>query len=485
MALTLQDTPLIAVAETVIDHTPGPVARWAIEVFEALDKPILLTIVILIMLAFFLTAGRLAEKSWWAPLPVWLGLGGAGLYAVLSREPVEELSVLPIAAGVVTWIVVLSFLTELMHKPDYEGEGEEGAQTRRSVLIRAGGVAVAAIGGVVYGEVVGGARRHAERARRLLNLPISNPGAPRAAVLGVDGIDSWKTSNESFYRIHTAFTPPAIEHKDWSLRIHGMVERELVLTYQDLAERQLTQAWITLNCVSNPVGGDLIGNAWWSGVRIATLLEEAGVDPAATAVLQTSHDGWTCGTPIGPLTDDRNAMIAIGMNGDPLPFDHGFPARMIVPGLYGYVSACKWLVDIEVTTFDEIDAYWIERGWAEEGPVKLMSRIDVPGNGDEVDAGTMRVGGVAWSQTIGISGVQYQLDGGAWTDCELGGTAGPDAAPNDDTWVQWAATLDLDEGDHELLVRAIDKNGLVQTGVEKDVFPDGATGWHSIEFNAS
>jgi DMSO/TMAO reductase YedYZ molybdopterin-dependent catalytic subunit len=314
----------------------------------------------------------------------------------------------------------------------------------------------------------------------LLRLPrVSEPRVPARARIGQPGVSSWQTPAEDFYLIHTALAVPTIAPEDWRLRIHGLVERELVLTFQDLLDRHLTEAWITLNCVSNEVGGDLVGNAWWSGVRLAALLEEAGVRPEADAVLQTSEDGWTCGTPLAELTDDRDAMLAIAMNGRPLPVEHGFPVRTIVPGLYGFVSACKWVVDMEVTRFDRFQAYWTTKGWAEQAPVRLASRIDVPRSGDDVRAGEVRVGGVAWQQHVGIDRVEVSVDGGSWTAVEI---ASP---PTDDTWVQWAGSVQLDPGDHVLRVRATSKTGEVQTGVERDVVPDGATGWHQVDVSAS
>jgi hypothetical protein len=249
-----------------------------------------------------------------------------------------------------------------------------------------------------------------------------------------------------------------------------------VLSYDDLLARKTTEAWITLNCVSNPVGGPLIGNAWWSGVRIADLLAEAGVSPDADAVLQTSDDGWTCGTPLVALTDNRDAILAIAMNGKPLPIEHGFPVRTIVPGLYGYVSATKWVVEMEVTRFSDFEAYWTSRGWGEMGPVKMSSRIDVPGSGDTVGGGDVTFAGVAWSQHTGIEAVAVAIDGGSWQPAEIS------HPPTNDSWVQWVARLPVDAGDHVVRVRATDKTGLVQTGVVRDVLPDGATGWHTVDF---
>ena len=288
----------------------------------------------------------------------------------------------------------------------------------------------------------------------------------------------WKTPNSRFYLIHTAIAAPAIEPDEWSLRIHGMVDREITLSYQELIDREITEDWLTLNCVSNTVGGNLISNGWWSGVRLKDLLDEAGVQSGADALKQTSDDGWTCGTPISAVTDGRDAMLAIAMNGQPLPIEHGFPVRTIVPGLYGYVSACKWVRDIEVTTYDAFTAYWTDRGWSAKGPVKLASRIDVPRNGHSVAAGKVRVGGVAWQQDVGIEAVEVQLDAGAWQPAHLGRTE------LDDSWVQWDATLDVSPGDHTLKVRATNKDGQVQTAVQAAPAPNGASGWHTISFNA-
>ncbi len=331
----------------------------------------------------------------------------------------------------------------------------------------------------VVGRVAGAGRRRVERARELLRLTgVTEPQVPRAAHVGVDGITPWRTPNDDFYLVHTAIALPALDPAEWTLRIHGRVDRELELSFRELLEERFTEAWITLNCVSNPVGGDLIGNAWWSGVRVADLLARAGVQEGADAVLQTSADGWTCGTPLAALTDDRDALLAVAMNGEPLPIEHGFPARMVVPGLYGYVSACKWVVDLEVTRFDEITAYWTDKGWAEQAPVKLASRIDVPRSGAGVTAGELRVGGVAWEQHTGIEAVEVALDGGAWQPAEVA------RVPTDDTWVQWTATVAVSPGEHRLRVRATDRRGQVQTGTERDVLPDGATGWHTVTFTA-
>jgi DMSO/TMAO reductase YedYZ molybdopterin-dependent catalytic subunit len=484
MALTTRDSPLTAVAEGVTRLTPGPVVERAIRILGHWDKPFLLLVILLLSSALFAWAGLLARRSWWAPVIVYAALAVVGAVAVRAQRGAGSIDLLPIAVGLATWLICLSLLTEPLRRHEQaEAEGSPAAgsrdHTRRAFLLRAGViVAGAAVAGGV-GRVVGKGRRHVEEARRLLRLPgVTGPRVPTGVRVEVEGITPWATPANDFYRIDTAFVVPTIEPDDWQLRIHGMVDREIVLSYRNLIARSVTQSWVTLNCVSNPVGGDLIGNAWWSGVRVADLLDEAGVHPGADAVLQTSDDGWTCGTPLAALTDDRDAMLAVAMNGRPLPIDHGFPVRTIVPGLYGYVSACKWVVEMKVTRFADIEAYWTQRGWAELGPVKIASRIDVPGDGGEVAASGGRVGGVAWAQHTGISAVEVSVDDGPWQRAELG------RVPSTDTWVQWAATIDVEPGDHTLAVRARDADGETQTGEVQDTVPDGATGWHTITFEA-
>ena len=400
-----------------------------------------------------------------------------GLLAVLRLPHPGVAAPLSLIVGLITWIITLRLLSAplLDPAPDYR----ETDTRRRAFLVRGamvvGGVAVL----TVAARVAGSGRRKVEQARRLLRLPVKRGEVPSGANIGVPGIQPWRTPNPDFYVIHTALAPPSVSPEDYSLRIHGMVDRELTFSYQDLVDRQLTEAWITLCCVSNQVGGDLIGNAFWSGVLVRELLAEAGVKAGANAVRQTSRDGWDCGTPLAALTDPgRNAMLAIAMNGQPLPVQHGFPVRMVVPGLYGYVSATKWLVDLEVTTFDKFSAYWTERGWSEKGPVKTQSRIDVPGNGSTVKAGSLRIGGSAWAQHTGIEKVEFQLDGADWQEAELG------RVPDADTWVQWSGTVDVDAGEHRVVVRATDSSGYTQTSVKTDVVPDGASGWDSIPFSA-
>ena len=433
MVLTIREAPVVAVAELVIKLTPGEVAERAISVLGHYDKPALVVGILVFLLACFALAGRLAAKAWWQPLLVWFVLAGLGLGAVLAQRSAGLVDALPVLVGLVTWVTAHSALTDALQRerrrPDLE------SRERRVFVMVAGAVSLAAVGIALGGRFVGAGRRHVEASRRLLRIPgVTRREAPVATSVGLAGIAPWQTPNEDFYLIDTTLAKPTIEPEEWSLRIHGLVDRELVLSYDDLVGRELTESWITLNCVSNEVGGGLVGNARWSGVRLADVLADLGLDDSADCVLQTSHDGWFCATPLAALTDDRDAMLAVAMNGRPLPIEHGFPVRTVVPGLYGYVSATKWVVDMEVTTFDKAVGYWTTKGWSAEGPVKIASRIDVPRSGDDVPAGEVRVGGVAWHQQTGIEAVEVQVDGREWERAELG------EVPSLDTWVQWAVT---------------------------------------------
>jgi DMSO/TMAO reductase YedYZ molybdopterin-dependent catalytic subunit len=490
-ALRANNGPIVSVASAVRDLTPGEIAVKLVHLVGHLDKPLLITGTVVILLVICAFVGTLSRRHPLLPDLIFFTLAVLALFAVMRLDDSTIASGLAVVVGLVTWIVTLRYLTAPLLAGSATGtttgtatgtstgtpDPADGA-SRRSFLMRAGGAAAVVLVAGAAGRFASRSRRRVEQARKLLRLPVPRGAVPAGASLDVPGVASWRTPNDDFYLIHTALAAPSISPKDWSLRIHGMVDRELTLTYNDLVDRELTEDWVTLCCVSNEVGGDLIGNAYWSGVLIREILAQAGPDGAADAVLQTSHDGWTCGTPLAALTDDRNAMLAVAMNGQPLPIDHGFPVRMVVPGLYGFVSATKWLVDLEVTRFDEIDAYWTQRGWAEQGPVVTQSRIDVPRDGSGVKAGPVRVGGSAWAQHTGIDHVEFQVDGHDWQRAELG------TVPNVDTWVQWTGQVDVDSGDHTLVVRASNKSGYTQTSVRTDVVPSGATGWHSVSFSA-
>jgi DMSO/TMAO reductase YedYZ molybdopterin-dependent catalytic subunit len=466
-------TPVQVVAEVVIAKTPGPVAESLIHIVGRNDKPILVAGVTVAIILLGALAGVLtARRTLYGHLVFW-AMAAVSLAAAMSRPDFTPLSLLPLGVGVIVWTVLLDWLTGAAKpRPTLEA-------SRRRFLLSTGGVAVGAVAVAVGGRLVGRTRRAVEASRALLRLPVTTGAVPAGADAGAPtGLAPWRVPNGSFYRIDTALVVPAVDPDAWRLRIHGLVDKEIEISYADLLKRQLTEDWVTICCVSNPVGGDLIGNAWWSGVRIADLLQEAGVQAGADAVKQTSKDGWTCGTPIEALTDDRNAMLAIAMNGKPLPVDHGFPVRMIVPGLYGFVSATKWVVDLEVTRFQDFSAYWTDRGWSSKGPVKTESRVEVPRDGDHVGSGAVRVGGHAWAQHTGVEKVEFRLDGDAWREAELG------RVPGNDTWVQWTGSVDVAQGSHTLAVRATDRSGYTQTAARADVVPDGATGWHSVSFSA-
>jgi DMSO/TMAO reductase YedYZ molybdopterin-dependent catalytic subunit len=467
--LDLRESPLLAVGQGVIEVTPGPIAEAIIGLVGTADKPLAVGSVI----ASVLVLGGLVGR-WWserrvaAMLLVGLQVVAASV-AVVVRPYGSPAGVLAATAGGAAVIAVLQLLLRTT--------GATPPRDRRGFLRT---VALAVVGIAVVGagsQVLASRhrrRRDVERARAAIGLPERAVTVPAGADLGVPGQPPWATSNRDFYRIDTALAPPLIDPAEWSLRIHGMVDREMTLTYQDVIDRGLIDAWVTLCCVSNPIGGDLIGNTVWGGVPIKDILEEVGVQTGADAVLSTSDDGWTCGTTLSALVDGRDALLAVTMNGEPLPIVHGFPVRQVVPGLYGYVSATKWVVDWEITRFADVEAYWTQRGWGEKGPVKTGSRIDVPRSGETTPGGTTTIAGVAWHQHVGIKAVQVRIDDGPWRSAQVG------RVDTDDTWVQWRLDWDAAPGRHTLAVRAVDGDGQVQTADVADVLPDGATGHHTI-----
>ena len=297
---------------------------------------------------------------------------------------------------------------------------------------------------------------------------------PTGVDLAIDGISPFHTPNADFYRVDTALDVPVIDPEAWTLRIHGMVDREVTLTLAELLELPTVERDVTLACVSNQVGGQYVGNARWLGIPLATVLELAGVQAGADQLVSRSIDGMTIGTPVAVALDGRDAMLAVGMNGEPLPREHGYPVRMLVPGLFGYVSATKWLVELELTTFDAYDPYWVQRGWAPEAPIRTMSRIDTPRPLSTVAAGPVAIGGVAWAPHRGIERVEVRIDEGEWQEARLSAT------DTLDTWRQWTLAWDALPGRHRLEVRAADGTGTIQTDVRREPFPDGATGWHSV-----
>jgi DMSO/TMAO reductase YedYZ molybdopterin-dependent catalytic subunit len=338
----------------------------------------------------------------------------------------------------------------------------------QAAAVIAGGTAVAGGGAAVVKRVRGGA---ITESRAAIRFPTpADPAKPLPTGIG----PGFVTPNTGFYRVDTALTVPRIDVGVWRLRVHGMVGRELELSFADLLDRPLIERDITLNCVSNEVGGPYIGTARWLGVPLAPLLREAGLDPAADQLVARSDEGMTIGTPVATLLDGRDAMLCVGMNGEPLPLEHGFPVRMLTPGLYGYAGSCKWLTELELTTFAEFDAYWVRRGWAARAPVRTASRIDRPQPFAQLEEKPTTIAGVAWAQGRGIKTVEVRVDDGPWQPADLL------PVPSTDTWVQWRLAWTPVAGPHTLTVRATDGTGAVQAETRATPFPSGATGWHSI-----
>jgi DMSO/TMAO reductase YedYZ molybdopterin-dependent catalytic subunit len=348
-------------------------------------------------------------------------------------------------------------------------------ESRRRFL-KAVGVAagVAAVSGLAGRFLT--SRQAVTQARDAVQLPVPAEPAPTLpAGVQVPGASPYVVPNGDFYRIDTALYPPQVDPSTWQLTIHGMVRNPITITWAELLQRPMVERYVTLTCVSNEVGGDLVGNALWLGTPIKALLDEADPLPGADQVIQRAVDGWTCGSPTDVLRDGRDALLAVGMNGQPLPIEHGFPVRMVVPGLYGYVSACKWITEIELSRFSDFDAYWVPRGWSQQAPIKTESRIDTPRDGAKRKAGTVAIAGVAWAQHRGISKVEVQIDEGPWAEATLAATV------SSDTWREWSYAWPAAHGKHTVRVRATDATGATQTSEPADPAPDGASGWHTIQ----
>jgi DMSO/TMAO reductase YedYZ molybdopterin-dependent catalytic subunit len=348
----------------------------------------------------------------------------------------------------------------------------------RRLFLATGAVAVAAAGASALVGRALAERTSVSRARAALKFPAAAtpvPPLPAGADLHIPGLSPFVTPNGAFYRVDTALILPQVAPDTWQLRIHGMVAKEITLSFHDLLRLPLVEDWITLCCVSNPVSGPYTGNAKWLGAKIAPLLRAAGIRAGAEQLLCTSVDGFTSGTPVQTVMDGRDALLAVAMNGSALPVAHGFPARLVVPGLYGYVSACKWITDIKVTTFAGEYAYWAQRGWSQQAPIKTESRIDVPSLANtNLRRGPTKIAGVAWAQHKGIDAVEVRVDGGPWKEARLA------AVPGIDTWRQWVLDWDATPGNHVIQARATDATGYTQTAAQAPPEPNGATGYPAI-----
>jgi DMSO/TMAO reductase YedYZ molybdopterin-dependent catalytic subunit len=491
--------PLLAVGGVVVDHVPAAVKDFGIALFGVHDKTALITGTAIVLAAYAFGVGVLAIRSWGAAVAGIALFGAIGAAAAVTRHDAGPLAALPSLVGAAVAVPVLRYLLSLAlattpaRRPEPVAAGirtedtaaggagdDQGggtpypAESRRRFLKGLGIVfAIAAVSGI--GGRLLTYRRAVTAARNAVVLP--PPVAPAPSVPAnaqAPGAVAYVTSNDDFYRIDTSLYPPQVDPTSWQLRIFGMVRNPITITWDELLKRPMVERYITLACVSNEVGGDLISNALWLGTPIKRLLDEAQPLPDADQVIQRSVDGWTCGSPTAVLRDGRDALLAVGMNGAPLPVEHGFPVRMVVPGLYGYVSACKWITEIELSRFADFDAYWVPRGWSQQAPIKTESRIDTPRDGAKRKAGVVIVAGVAWAQHRGITKVEVQVDGGPWAEATLAGTV------SSDTWRQWSYPWPAVPGSHVLRVRATDSTGQTQTSTPAPPDPNGATGWHSV-----
>jgi DMSO/TMAO reductase YedYZ molybdopterin-dependent catalytic subunit len=506
-------SPVFDVGDRVIDRVPRWAKELAIDWFGTNDKRALLIGIGILLALYAAIIGILAFR--WRLIAGIVGVaafGVLGAWAALAARTDPPLDVaIPSLAGTAVAAVVLALLVRASALAAAPGADEapvaapvvadpdalevtgnaadeqqlpevsvgphpmaRGTDRRRFLALSAGAAAAAALTFALGRQLA--SRFDAAASRASVMLPRAlRPLAPLdpAAQATAEGVSPFFTPNADFYRIDINLTVPSIAAEGWRLRIHGLVDRELDLGYEELLQRTVVESDITLTCVSNEVGGKLLGTARWLGVRLDDLLAEAGIKPEADQIVGRSTDGYTCGFPVAAL-DGRDALVAVGMNGEPLPLEHGFPARLIVPGLYGYVSATKWLAEIELTRFDQFEQYWVNRGWDEQAPIKMSSRIDTPRGLSNVAAGTVAIAGVAWAQPVGVGAVEVRIDDGAWTPAQLA------AAVNGSTWRQWSLPWEATSGRHTVAVRTIDENGAIQTEDRAEPFPNGSSGWHQI-----
>jgi DMSO/TMAO reductase YedYZ molybdopterin-dependent catalytic subunit len=495
-------SPVLAVGNAVINYSPEPLTEFAKTHFGTNDKPILLS-GMAVVIAMVAAAGGLASRRFPRPGVVTVVvLGLAGLLAVVAATVFSPLDVIAplvsLGVGLVVFrrlhglaVEVYQPLTEVGEPvtgpPEGAGEpsGGVGRMSRRNVLVGSSaalGVASlgSGVGGLLLADSGSSSRNAVTAALAKATLIERAPTIPAGASFAGSGTPTFITANSDFYRIDVALRIPSQTASDWRLRIHGLVEREMTLTFADLMRRPLVERTITLTCVSNPIGGNLISTANFIGVELRPILLEAGIHPGAQQLFTTSIDGWNTSTPTDVVLEpDRGALLAIGMNGEALPPEHGFPVRMIVPGLYGYVSGTKWLSDMEITTFSARRGYWYQRGWSEQAPIKTESRIDRPRAGSSVPAGTFTCAGIAWSQPTGIEAVEVRVDGGPWQTAQLS------TEVNGRTWRMWRTDVDLAPGHHTVQTRAANHDGAVQTDAIADPIPNGASGWPATTFTAA
>jgi DMSO/TMAO reductase YedYZ molybdopterin-dependent catalytic subunit len=464
--------PAVAVGEWAIDLAPTAVKEFAIREFGTHDKTALLTGVYAILVVASAAAGVIARRHLAVASFLAGTFGAVGIIAAATRPNATPGWLFPSLLAGAAAVAVLRWLNR---RGDQAAAGSyERRQFLGAVLGTAAGALVGGFGAKAWID----SRYNAAPARAAVKIPApaeTLPAVPAATHPNVPGLGPFFTPNTDFYRVDTALSVPQLDPAKWMLRIHGMVARPLELSFEQLLKLSLEEHDLTLTCVSNPVGGNYCGNARWIGAPLAPLLRQAGVKSGADQILSTSSDGMTIGTPVSAVLDGRDSMLAVAMNGEALPIEHGFPCRMLVPGLYGYVSATKWVVDLELTTFASAAGYWVDRGWSQQAPVKTASRIDVPNSGATVQAGTVTLAGVAWATHRGVAAVEVRIDNGAWSEATLATSDTPD------TWRQWSYTWEnAARGTHQVSARATDGTGTIQTAVVQDVVPNGATGYHQI-----
>ncbi|MDJ0496360.1 MAG: molybdopterin-dependent oxidoreductase [Acidimicrobiia bacterium] len=477
-------TPLVpsaiaSVGSVVIDLSPRFVKELAISLFGTADKGALAigTVIIGVMIGWFVGQAALTR-----PAVPWAAFGGFAVIGILAAADGFggnlALTVIAISGSALAGVLVLRYMLNMNEAPT---DGLASDPARRKLLAQAAGVgAVAAVAGLGGRQLIIARSEEVRQAVAIPTADITVPAPPpEAQFAGIPDLTPIVVPNDEFYRIDTALVVPRPDPETWRLRITGMVDNELSLSLDDLTAMPLYEDYVTIACVSNEVGGDLIGNAKWTGVRLVDLLEQAGVQDGAEQLFSRSVDGWTSGFPVELAFDGRDPLLAIGMNGEPLPPNHGFPARLIVPGLYGYVSATKWIEEIELTSWEGVDGYWIPRGWSKEAPIKTQSRIDRPRRNQSVQEDPLVLAGVAWAPTKGIEKVEIQLDDGEWIECELTTPLSSKA------WVQWRAELPAAPGPHTARVRATDGDGETQTSARSRPAPDGATGYHEVSFDVA
>ena len=473
-------SPAVAVGQWAISNTPTWLEQFAIRNFGNHDKRALLIGVYALLALASAGVGILARTRLTAASYGAAAFGALGMVAAATRPSAGSAALFPSLLAGLAAVLVLRWLT-ILSQEDSDTAG--GPTERRRFLLGMFGTAAGALVGGFGAKAWIDSRYDASGARAQVVLPKAETALaepPASVHPNVPGLGPFFTPNAQFYRVDTALTVPQVDPDTWKLTIHGMVDRPVEITFDELLSYAFEEHDLTLTCVSNPVGGSYCGNARWLGTPLAPLLRRVGVRSGADMILSTSTDGMTIGSPVEAVLDGRQAMLAVAMNGEALPIEHGFPCRMLIPGLFGYVSATKWVTDLNLTTFASSSAYWTQNGWSPQGPVKTASRIDVPQNGATVSAGTVVIAGTAWATHRGIAAVEVQVDNGAWQEAVLA------TADTPDTWRQWSYQWsNAASGSHTVKVRATDGSGAVQTSAIQDVVPDGSTGYHTISVQVS